>query len=1001
MVIRLAPRILAGILAISLVGCDSDKKAPVIKSDPELRLLSTFPEENQIGVSLGSKLKMRFDNNPAGVEVTITPVDASSGPVLLTLQTEDADPDEALTVADAESDAEPEAKVDLIYTMTGLKAGAKYTVSVGSNASELASAHYTFRTASPQTDAQEAPEVIFASVKDSMFSPTSASSFHFIFSEWLDPASLTEGSVQLTSEGSAIDVDVLLKKSRLLVSPHEALPSTGPYSLKISGLQDLQGAAVADITYDFSVEMMGDLSRLSAESRVSKTRYSAAATESALIGSDEILFSSELGVYLGDPERFDGYNPIIIRKGTQFEGSALKIKLNGVIPTTLDSETLRFTVMRDAVGYLWKNRYADDFEAPQSVQLTMDLAVSADNRKANGVVTQHLLGVQASGIATVTGSEFVFDLNTATHLDVLETAGIDANIALHLTTTRVNTQDFTDASPPVLAATLPSNGTISVGRDSPIRLFFNESLHSPSVQNNILLLRAGTEVNTRIEFNGAEVVVYPLEKLDPLTQYTVTASIGIEDLAGNATATAFSTSFTTAPNAALYESAPRLNSATPGVACALVDADLNQNIAGRCRNLAAGDADNSQRYTVFSLSANHRIELFFSTPVKAESLNIATACNAAAAIRVERVDWSSGEANCLEAVPGQATFEGLRWAFTPNKALQAGAQYRLVISGGADGNCNANEVCGENDKPLDTTPLDGVWNVGGGPDIVLPFVAETPQKGSTQQALVAPKITDINGNHTLDADETTYIGASLVLKMDLCDQNNCTNPTDLFGFTEDICAYPGDPSPRRPEYTCNADAPRTRLTVPPVRFDSPNVLYSTAVLPISLEETMTDPQTGETYIPIRLPAALIPLTNFNLAINALFDIDVDTGPLYLRLRQPGAEGSAPDIRGRIYTDESGLVPDARFTVDLDAYIDAPSLEIPLGGAHNLINTELSTTMEAAFEFTDEGQARLVLENQTLIKLAIEVTETPIGIANGDLVFEIQKGDFKIEVIANK
>ena len=112
-----------------------------------------------------------------------------------------------------------------------------------------------------------------------------------------------------------------------------------------------------------------------------------------------------------------------------------------------------------------------------------------------------------------------------------------------------------DVTPPVVSSTSPVNGATNVGIASSLSAIFNESLNVATVTSTTAQLKnaANVVINAAVTYNDATktVTLTPNAALANSTVYTVTltgGASGIKDVAGNALATNYTWSFTTAAN---------------------------------------------------------------------------------------------------------------------------------------------------------------------------------------------------------------------------------------------------------------------------------------------------------------------------------------------------------------------------------------------------------------------------------------------------------------------
>ncbi len=111
--------------------------------------------------------------------------------------------------------------------------------------------------------------------------------------------------------------------------------------------------------------------------------------------------------------------------------------------------------------------------------------------------------------------------------------------------------DATDTTAPTVSSTSPENLAASVARDGSLTATFDEDIFANTVDaNSFTLARSGAANNTSgsITFDGVNNIANfaPSNPLAILTTYTATLNTAITDLSGNALASDFSWSFTTA-----------------------------------------------------------------------------------------------------------------------------------------------------------------------------------------------------------------------------------------------------------------------------------------------------------------------------------------------------------------------------------------------------------------------------------------------------------------------
>jgi LmbE family N-acetylglucosaminyl deacetylase len=113
------------------------------------------------------------------------------------------------------------------------------------------------------------------------------------------------------------------------------------------------------------------------------------------------------------------------------------------------------------------------------------------------------------------------------------------------------TESGSDTTPPTVASVTPQEGATNVSLGTSVSATFSETIAPASVTGTSFVLRApgGNAVSATLSANGGTATLQPNAPLAGSTTYTATllsGSNGIKDVAGNALASDFSWSFTTA-----------------------------------------------------------------------------------------------------------------------------------------------------------------------------------------------------------------------------------------------------------------------------------------------------------------------------------------------------------------------------------------------------------------------------------------------------------------------
>ena len=107
-----------------------------------------------------------------------------------------------------------------------------------------------------------------------------------------------------------------------------------------------------------------------------------------------------------------------------------------------------------------------------------------------------------------------------------------------------------DTTAPTVQSVTPANSATSIAVADNITVTFSEAMQSSTIDNTtVTLTDSGSNVASTVSYSGNVATINPNVVNGGLlwnTQYTVNVSTGVKDAAGNALASAYSSSFTTA-----------------------------------------------------------------------------------------------------------------------------------------------------------------------------------------------------------------------------------------------------------------------------------------------------------------------------------------------------------------------------------------------------------------------------------------------------------------------
>ncbi len=119
-----------------------------------------------------------------------------------------------------------------------------------------------------------------------------------------------------------------------------------------------------------------------------------------------------------------------------------------------------------------------------------------------------------------------------------------------------------DTTAPTVLTTIPANAATTVATNQKLAVDFSETMDAATITAATVLVHQGTTaVPGTVTYAGTTATFSPASALLANTTYTAAISIGVKDLAGNALASAYGWTFTTAATA--DTTAPTITTVTP------------------------------------------------------------------------------------------------------------------------------------------------------------------------------------------------------------------------------------------------------------------------------------------------------------------------------------------------------------------------------------------------------------------------------------------------------
>lgn len=944
-----------GAVVLVLAGC-GDNLRPAPEEPPGV--VYTFPADFQIDVPLGAPIIVTFSEPVERSALTgcVLDGDAVRGGVCV------VGPDGLVTTS-----AELVGDGRIVRVTGQLAAGSMYAVHVDPavlpNAVNLPSgplARFTMRSTRPRAAPPKLVAIDGAPAESpGTFRPLfEGSTIRLVFSEPLDPRSvaLAPGAIELVeaASGNVVPATLLANGIHVSIDPRNDLGANRPYHIRLGDqLTDLGGQRLAPAVIAVVVEDSGASrpiaqrlrTRITGDPGATRSRAGGTANEIAianpLIGAESSqMLPGVLAAELGDPAR-EGPIGFVIRRGQRLRASGLDVKLGGELPAGLSTGEIVIELVSDAGGRLYRNPHRaasqvpDNDFSPLAVDLTMDIAMYAVDPTGSAVLSQTVLGVQASGTAVAT--EGVLDLEAVVSIDLglLGVTSAPTNLVLELITD-LEAALPADNAAPMLLASLAAGTAGELEVDSGLELVFSEAIDLDRARSGgvVLETQAGQAVASVLESRGAALVIRPVERLADGGAYRVRLD-DVADLAGNR-APPSAIGFVTPPLIATTAPAT-LVSIVPGAPCALVEGDADS--PGRC----AGGQATDQRYRPFALAADQPIDVRFTQPPIASTIVLGETCTTGS-VRIGQLDPGGGCA----PVAGTLIRRARGFSFMPDAPWQIGARYRLTLISGSNAVCDAGELCGPSGNaasfdPL-TSPFTGNTPAGaGGPDLVVEFVG-APASDATRMVMQAAPFSDGNGSGVVELGELGRVENRVVLQI--------TGTTGALTTAEFH-----DPD-------CVPDTP-----------ERDGCMFLSGAMPVDLRPLASDcALPGGERAARCMPVALTPQTMYatEVTIDAgavlggtTATISARTGRFVLRLREP----AAGPIIGYLISPNEGAPPE--LVVALDIYLDAPDMSL-FGLPHDLHSKPIAVTLRGPLRFLGDGRIALAVANTADIALSITI-----------------------------
>lgn len=703
--------------------------------------------------------------------------------------------------------------------------------------------------------------------------------------------------------------------------------------------------------------------------------------------------------------------PLRIARGSVLNSTSLDVLVGGEVPV-LDAANgqlqttgnIKVTMLSDASGYLSPNPYTNDINAPRHITLFMDVSMNTENAQPNAALSQDLMGVELRGIALVQDGVLTIDAIGMVEPNLLGQEYTDSTIAFHLqaATDADSVLDAEllrelDSTSPSLISWMPGpDNAIPDTRQSmqrpgdPVILFFDEPLAADSIDTGISLFADGVPVETlETQLDGTAVIVNPGDGLRHGVDYEIVID-GLTDLAGNpATVAPLQFSLDDIGGSAVTRRPALALTTYPGYPCETDHSllDLSAGVLGQCYS----DGGVGDTLPVSTMPSDRPITVVFS-----KSMDLNSIIQGDTFI-VEKVRQEpSGSVTVVESnVPGRLEKNLQRIRFYPDQPWEADAHYRYTLKSSEDaGSCSTGSytsVCDSDGLALKTDLLEGLDDGGGnnGPDDMVIYFTGTEPLDSVFTPLRNLPVRDTNANFIVDCDSNT--------------NPDCLEPFDHQGSdAEGWAASANSTKLRVRNNEASASPPVIVASTADARVGcetgercpKDKFIYQTYALNTEVIGPGVYEPTGDEGILVNLYPTQLATTSISvfteLRVFGFIPLQEEsiTNTQVLRMRYakddpacsgPGCSRSGL-IPGVITEGESGQPV---FKTRAELMLDAPDMEIPLGGRHDLYGREFVLELEGNITFFDDGRMQIEQRNSNLVD--INVRARALGVPGGEIV----------------
>src|SRR5690606_1083381 len=213
----------------------------------------------------------------------------------------------------------------------------------------------------------------------------------------------------LDASGEPVAANVIAQGHYLSIDPVEDLQAGASYQLKLeSSLTSSLGDTLTPGDYteltltpkdshprETLVQRADDFRDASLLSILTGGAINSVPVKALLLGDESVSYQQgDVHAELAFIPNYPDVTPLRIGRSSLLIGSTVNVDIAGRVPSGFETGNIAVTFISDANGYLIPNQYSNDEAAPRHIRLFLDLAMTAENEKANGALSQDLLHVE-------------------------------------------------------------------------------------------------------------------------------------------------------------------------------------------------------------------------------------------------------------------------------------------------------------------------------------------------------------------------------------------------------------------------------------------------------------------------------------------------------------------------------------------------------------------------------------------------------------------------------